>query len=334
MFEARRQGVPFFFPYLHCQSLLMNDPVDKLSDCDDVQKSVIYDFDILKHYAANETDAITQQTTSSSPSALDCPLTVLVGRRGTDLPSKLISLLSECRDMFGQAYLFSPTAAAYGTIFPDAFCYDQPTEELLRRIVTHQTRMREHKSSFITPKDLVCLIVLDGCHMREMFLAELILACRRNRIALWVTLYDVPRRPNILFDACDILLSNYTSSIRSQQTLFARYFSSFGTFECFVKAFEEYTQDSCSIVWCKTVEHDTTSRSVFRYRCSNSDAKSFSLDLPLQCELQALYGINNNSNSSCKESTPMIVSDDENATKVNAEQADWIWVEDVDDKSV
>jgi hypothetical protein len=439
----------------------------------EVQEITINDFKILDHYYVDKVDKVTGETYK----CFECPLAVLLGRRRSGKSVKLISLLSECKDVFGTAYLFSPTAfgtGVFGTIFKHAFCYRQPDVELIKAIQALQDFLKERAPSFLTRKDLICLIVLDDCgslaFMKSAFLAELACNCRNSNISLWFTLQNfnqvtpvvrenclasgtlvtmadgtlkpiervpvgstvlargpkglVPRKVTAVLDKgvqrclellfedgrtlkctanhriltvtsdpeggaepikrwveaqhlaigdshvcisdkissvddvtvathkgmndlptwhtklvgrrdietqqvwdlsvpvsaeenaarvangeaplnddyhsfvaegvvvhnCDIFLTNLTSNINIQRKMFSEFFSCFGTLECFVAALQHCAQRFGSMVWRNAGEHDDIEHSVFRYRCTNTNANSFSLDVPLQGLIQELFG--------------------------------------------
>jgi len=259
----------------------------------EVQEITINDFKILDYYYVPKVDKVTGEKYMS----FECPLAVLLGRRRSGKSVKLISLLSECRDMFGTAYLFSPTAfgtGVFGTIFKHAFCYRQPTEGILKAIQMLQDFLKERAPSFLTRKDLICLIVLDDCgslaFMKTGFLAELACNCRNSNISLWFTLQNFNQVTPVVRENCDIFLTNLTSNISIQKKMFTEFFSCFGTLECFVAALEHCAQKFGSMVWRNAGEFDDIEHSVFRYRCSNTNANSFSLDVPLQGLIQELFG--------------------------------------------
>jgi len=200
----------------------------------EVEEIVIRDFDILEHYYVDKVDKNTGETYKK----FECPMAVLLGRRRSGKSVKLISLLSECRDMFGTAYLFSPTAfgtGVFGTIFKHAFCYRQPDVETIKGIQALQDFLMDNKPSFLSHKDLICLIVLDDCgslsFMKNKFLEELACNCRNSNIALWFTLQNFNQvqpvvRENCIRAGALITMANGTSTpierVRKGQRVMAR----------------------------------------------------------------------------------------------------------------
>jgi hypothetical protein len=213
-----------------------------------------------------------------------------MGRRRNGVPLKIVSLLSQCRDMFGSAYLFSPTlfgTGVMGTIFKNAPCYRQPTEAILRAIQTTQDYLMERRPSFLDPKDLTCLVVLDDCgslpFAHSKYFEELVCSCRRSNMALWLTYQHANQMIPAVIEKLDVLTVDLTTNVKTKEKLFTNFFSCFGTLEKFDAALKHCAQTFGSIVWRRNAgEYEDIAHSVFRFRYSNIDVNSFSLRLPLQ----------------------------------------------------
>jgi hypothetical protein len=246
------------------------------------ENSTIRDFNILEHYFGEYID------TENKYRRFDVPNVAILGWRRSRVPTKLVSLLSDCRDRFGSAYLFSSNRESrmYSTIFKSALRYFEPTEDVLRAIQAMQEYLIERRPSFLKPEDIVCLVVIDACDttpfLESGYFAQFVSDCRRSSISLWMMCPTVNYMTPALIKNVDVLVAPANQSVKQQQKLFAEFFDCFESFEAFIEAFEDCTKCFGSIVWCNAGMDDGMAASVFRFKHSNTDFNSFSLRLPLQ----------------------------------------------------